>query len=223
VYHLVLSHRWVSPYHKLLQRHVKGTLPVLKETVLALARSQRFSEEFTRSQLFPLGGFQSYDGKYDYDEQDFDPPSLDKRWRRFHAEKLICWVFGEFRIMHFHWAVAFCLCVACFSLVAGNILTQSRQRTSIYVLVETRLGFVPCAFLFTCSFNCLYTSIAYTCKFLKIEKTYKGIEWVEVSPPFPLINTRMTPNNRQSLSPKPSVGVWWEVELIAMPAVWTRW
>ena len=106
---------------KLLQRHVKETLPVLKETVLTLARSQRFSKEFTRSQLFPLGGLQSFDGKYDYDEQDFDPPSLDKRWRRFHSGKLICWLFGEFRTMHLQWAVTFCLCVACFPPVTENI------------------------------------------------------------------------------------------------------
>ena len=105
----------------LLQRHVKGTLPVLKETVLTLARSQRFSEEFARSQLFPLGGPQSHDGKHDCDEQDFDPPSLDKRWRRFHSEKqkLICWIFGEF--MYLHFVISLCLCVACFPPVTGNI------------------------------------------------------------------------------------------------------
>ena len=98
------------------------------------------------------------------------------------------------------------------------------SRACIYfVLFETRLVLVPYAFLFTCSFNCMYTSIAYTGKFWEMNHTYQGIEWAEVGPPFPLINMRMTPNNRQSLSPKPSVGVWWEVELIAMPAVWTIW
>jgi hypothetical protein len=29
--------------------------------------------------------------------------------------------------------------------------------------------------------------------------------------------------NPQALTPRPSVGVWWEVELMGMPSVWMKW
>lgn len=106
---------------KLLQRQVTGTLPVLKGTILALARSQRFLEEFTRNQLLPLGGMMVNTTMMNRISTRL---LLTNNGSEFHSEKLICWLFEEFRVMHLHWAMIFCLCVACFLPVTGNIYTQ---------------------------------------------------------------------------------------------------
>lgn len=50
--------------------------------------------------------------------------------------------------------------------------------------------------------NYLLTSTSYSKRFALLESSYQGFEWVN------------------ALSPKPSFGVWWEIELMVMPFVW---
>ena len=68
--------------------------------------------------------------------------------------------------------------------------------------------------------NYVVISISYNKRFAILECAYQGFEWVNVSsePPSFLSSTGL--NDIQVLSPKPSFGVWWEIELMVMPSVW---
>jgi hypothetical protein len=67
--------------------------------------------------------------------------------------------------------------------------------------------------------NYMVTSISYKLRFALLGCVYQGFEWVNVSSkPLSLSSTGL--NNTQALSPKPSFGVWWEIELMVMPSVW---
>ncbi|EDR03176.1 uncharacterized protein LACBIDRAFT_331867 [Laccaria bicolor S238N-H82] len=57
--------------------------------------------------------------------------------------------------------------------------------------------------------------------FALLESSYQGFEWVNVSSKSPSCLSSIGLNNIQALSPKPSFGVWWEIELMVMPFVCT--
>ncbi|EDR03082.1 uncharacterized protein LACBIDRAFT_331854 [Laccaria bicolor S238N-H82] len=82
---------------------------------------------------------------------------------------------------------------------AGVMLVMVSLIFSTILEVRPPLGVC----IFATGMNYLMTSVAYVEKFGDLHYwTYQGFEWVN------------------ALSPRPSVGIWWEIELMVMPSVW---
>lgn len=174
---------WCCLFAEPAQRHVEAMLPELREAVLKMSHNEEFSVEFVQNSLYFLGGPQSRGRENEFDdsdEWDLDTPSLDERWKLFYNGKLHGWTHGA----DFIWAIHGLLVAIFFTVNYSPI--------------------VATASLLVCCFNCICTSVAYTRKFWHLDRTWRGIEWI------------------QALTPRPSVGVWWEVELMGMPSVWMK-
>lgn len=80
--------------------------------------------------------------------------------------------------------------------IAGVILVIA----SLINLLEVKPPLGVC--IVVAGMNYMVTSFSYHDRFRFLYPTYRGFEWVN------------------ALGPRPSVGIWWEIELMVMPSVW---